>query len=359
MLTLIVGANGQIGNQLCALARDAGLAVRALVRAEAQASDLGHRGIAAAVADLEGPEGPLAAAFDGIEQVVFTAGSGAATGKDKTLMVDLHGAVRCIDLAVARDVRHFVMISAYRVHDPLAGPEPLRPYLAAKLAADRVLASSGLHHTILRPGRLTDEPGTGRVRTAAAAGEDITIPRADVAAAALAALADPVPADRTIDLLGGETPIAEVIGRGPGASFTLHERLRADTVMLGRLPLSLVLLARDGRYPWVILVPARAGVREAHELPAPERDRLARESAAVAACMQRALRADKMNVATLGNVVPQLHVHHVARFTGDDAWPGSIWGAHPAQPYDQDALARRTTELRAAFAAIPGFVPAS
>lgn len=359
MSTLIIGASGQIGTQLCTLARDAGLAVRALVRREAQAGDLGRRGIAAVVADLEGPEAALAAAFDGVEQVVFTAGSGAATGKDKTLMVDLHGAVRCIDLAVARGVRHFVMISAHRAHDPLAGPEPLRPYLAAKLAADRVLAGSGLHHTILRPGRLTDNPPTGRVRTAAAAGEDITIPRADVAAAALAALADPVAADRTIDLLGGDTPIADVIGADPSAPFRLHERLYADTVTLGWLPLCRVLLVRDARYPWVMLVPARAGLREAHELPAPERDRLARESAAVSACMQRALGADKMNVAALGNLVPQLHVHHVARFTGDDAWPGPIWGAHPAQPYDQAALARRVAELRAAFAVIPGFVRAS
>ncbi|WP_428267783.1 SDR family oxidoreductase [Haliangium sp.] len=216
MSTLIIGANGQIGAQLCALAHDAGVPVRALVRREAQAAAFGQRGIEAVVADLEGPQDALAAAFDGVEQVVFTAGSGAATGPDKTLMIDLHGAVRCMDLALARGVTHFVMVSAYRAHDPFAAPELLRPYMAAKLAADRLLAGSGLHYTILRPGRLTNEPGTGRVRTSAATGEDITIPRADVAAAALATLADPVAADRTIILLSGDTPIADAIAADPG-----------------------------------------------------------------------------------------------------------------------------------------------
>ncbi|ACY18575.1 histidine triad (HIT) protein [Haliangium ochraceum DSM 14365] len=367
MSIVVIGANGQIGAQLCELAAAAGHAPRAVVRREQQAQAFRARGIEAVVADLEGPEAALAAALAGATQVVFSAGSGASTGKDKTLLVDLHGAVRCIDLAVAARVRHFVMISAYRVVDPLAGPEPLRPYLAAKLAADRVLAGSGLHYTILRPGRLTDEPGTGRVRSSLAGGEGITIPRADVAAAALAALGDPVAADRAIDLLSGDTPIAEIIGAGAAAgsaaggeaAFVLHERLRADTVEIGRLPLCRVLLARDGRYPWVILVPARAGIREAHELPAGERERLARESAAVAARMQSHFAADKMNVAALGNMVPQLHVHHVARFAGDDAWPAPIWGAHPAAPYDDAALAARVRELRAAFAEIAGFTAAA
>ena len=102
------------------------------------------------------------------------------------------------------------MISAFRVHDVLGAPEKLRPYMAAKAAADRILCGSGLHHTILRPGRLTDEPATGRVRTARGDSTDITIARADVAECTLALLDDPVPSDRIIDLLSGDMPISEL-----------------------------------------------------------------------------------------------------------------------------------------------------
>lgn len=141
-------------------------------------------------------------------------------------------------------------------------------------------------------------------------------------------------------------------------TFLLHPRLEADTLALGELPLCRVLLSLDARYPWVVLVPRRGEIREIHELSREDRARLVEECAAVSEATQAALSADKMNVAALGNMVPQLHVHVVARFEGDDAWPGAIWGAHPPLSYLGEQRAERVAQLRAAFGAIEGFEPA-
>lgn len=138
-------------------------------------------------------------------------------------------------------------------------------------------------------------------------------------------------------------------------SFSLHPRLEADTVSVGRFPSTLVLLHEDARYPWVILVPELEGIREIHDLPYEIRHQLLDQSCGVAAAMQEHFGADKMNVAALGNMVPQLHLHHIARFEGDDAWPGAIWGAHPAREYSSEALEARRGELRGAFASLDGF----
>lgn len=142
------------------------------------------------------------------------------------------------------------------------------------------------------------------------------------------------------------------------SAFELDPRLAEDGEPVGGLPLCLVRLHRDARYPWVVLVPARAGTRELHELSEGDRRALVEETAAVAGAMQGALGADKMNVAALGNVVPQLHVHVVARYAADDAWPRPVWGAHPPLPYTPDSLAERVALLARAFSPIPGFVPA-
>ncbi len=140
------------------------------------------------------------------------------------------------------------------------------------------------------------------------------------------------------------------------SGFVLHERLAADCVVLGDLPLSRVLLARDGRYPWLILVPRHAGLREIHHLCEADQQQLMRESCALGRLMETVLSPDKLNVAALGNLVPQLHLHHIARFTGDDAWPGPIWGRFEAQHYDNaEAEADRWRER---LASLSDFVPA-
>lgn len=139
--------------------------------------------------------------------------------------------------------------------------------------------------------------------------------------------------------------------------FELHTRLQADTQLLGDLPLCRVLLAKDSQYPWLILVPRVDNLREIHHLAPAQQQQLMQESCAVATLMEQALSPDKINIGALGNLVPQLHLHHVARFTTDKAWPGPIWGAHPAFPYDPQALRTQADSWRARLAHLAGFIP--
>lgn len=128
--------------------------------------------------------------------------------------------------------------------------------------------------------------------------------------------------------------------------FTLDPTLAADTHVVGRYPLCLCLLMNNARYPWLILVPQRAGLREVHELSEPDQQQLLRESSWTSARLAEGFAADKMNVANLGNVVAQLHWHVIARHHGDDDWPAPVWGRQPALPYAADALAERLRQLR-------------
>ena len=130
--------------------------------------------------------------------------------------------------------------------------------------------------------------------------------------------------------------------------FTLHPTLARDTVELTRLPLCRVLLMNDRRFPWLILVPEREDVREIHELSPADRAALIEEIARASEALAREFQADKVNVGALGNIVPQLHVHVVARTAVDPAWPGPVWGSGPAVPYTVEELA----EVRARLALI-------
>ena len=132
--------------------------------------------------------------------------------------------------------------------------------------------------------------------------------------------------------------------------FELDPQLTADTVVLGKFPLSLVLLSRDANYPWCILVPRRKGIREAHHLSEEDRIQLTNESCHLAEVMADLFVPDKMNVAALGNMVSQLHLHHVARFKDDPAWPKPIWGVVEAKGYSEEELAERVSRLRSALA---------
>lgn len=120
--------------------------------------------------------------------------------------------------------------------------------------------------------------------------------------------------------------------------FDLHPALARDTVEVARLPLCRVLLMKDRRFPWLVLVPERESVREIHELAATDRAELIEEIARASEVLERLFRPDKLNVGALGNVVPQLHVHVVARFAADSAWPGPVWGSGPAVGYMDDEL---------------------
>ena len=127
--------------------------------------------------------------------------------------------------------------------------------------------------------------------------------------------------------------------------FALHERLAADTIGLGDARLSSVRLMNDRRYPWLILVPRRDGLREIHELEAADRALLIEEIAAAGRALQAATGAAKINVGALGNLVPQLHIHVVARSPGDPAWPGPVWGQGRPEPYDAAGLAAERARL--------------
>jgi diadenosine tetraphosphate (Ap4A) HIT family hydrolase len=135
------------------------------------------------------------------------------------------------------------------------------------------------------------------------------------------------------------------------ADFALHPRLAADTFVLGDFPLSRLLLMNDAQYPWCILVPRREGAREIYLLDERDQQLLLRESAQLSRAMMDAFSGHKLNVAALGNVVPQLHVHHIVRFPGDAAWPGPVWGRHAPRPYEAAGRAAVVASLRKHLAA--------
>lgn len=124
---------------------------------------------------------------------------------------------------------------------------------------------------------------------------------------------------------------------GAATRFALHPRLAADTLPVGELPLCSVLLMRDARFPWLILVPRRAALREFTDLPAGARADLMEEIAEASRALEAETGAEKLNVGALGNVVAQLHIHVVARSAADAAWPGPVWGSGAAVPYPPGA----------------------
>jgi diadenosine tetraphosphate (Ap4A) HIT family hydrolase len=129
--------------------------------------------------------------------------------------------------------------------------------------------------------------------------------------------------------------------------FELHPQLAADTTSVAELPLCRLLLSNDANFPWLILVPRRDGIREIHELDEADQCMLLRESVALSKALVAAFGGDKLNVAALGNVVPQLHVHHIVRYRTDPAWPAPVWGRIAAAVYDPAERQRRIDRLRA------------
>ncbi|MCP5366858.1 MAG: HIT family protein [Hyphomicrobiales bacterium] len=127
--------------------------------------------------------------------------------------------------------------------------------------------------------------------------------------------------------------------------FTLHPTLAADTRELARWTLCRVLLMDDARYPWLILVPALPDLREIHDLDAAGRTQLMDEITRASRALEAAFAPDKINVGALGNLVPQLHVHVIARRRDDNAWPGPVWGRHPPRPYAADEARDLTARL--------------
>jgi len=128
--------------------------------------------------------------------------------------------------------------------------------------------------------------------------------------------------------------------------FELHPQLKADTALVQKLDVSQVLLARDSRYPWLILVPEIEGATELHLLPEATYRTVSDEIRFVADRLYRHLNPQKINIGALGNMVPQLHIHVVARWSSDAAWPGPIWGVGEAAPYSEQDLTSQISKIR-------------
>ncbi|WP_328186607.1 SDR family oxidoreductase [Marinobacter sp. OP 3.4] len=207
MRVLIAGANGKIGQHLVRQMAGSPHSARAMVRNPEQAKTMEELGAAeTVVADLEQD---CSHALKDCDAVVFTAGSGPHTGPDKTIDVDQNGAIRLIDAAEAAGVKRFLMVSSMRADAPEKAPEKIHHYLRAKQKADEHLRASSLDFTLVRPGPLTNDPGTGRVELRSRLDRTGSIPREDVAAVLLATLDADNTVHKTFDLLSGDDGIAE------------------------------------------------------------------------------------------------------------------------------------------------------
>jgi diadenosine tetraphosphate (Ap4A) HIT family hydrolase len=129
-------------------------------------------------------------------------------------------------------------------------------------------------------------------------------------------------------------------------TFQLHPRLTEDCIALGRFDLCQLLMMNDSQYPWFILVPEKAGIKEIYQLSKPDRYALIEESSYLAENLATLYKADKMNIAAIGNLVPQLHIHHVVRYQSDKAWPAPIWGKFAAVAYTQQQMADNIARVK-------------
>ncbi|WP_218352946.1 SDR family oxidoreductase [Alteromonas lipotrueiana] len=205
---LVIGASGQIGKQATQKLLDAGHSVTALVRSKDKLSDFDSASLSIFEQNLEED---FSKAFEGQESVVFCAGSGGNTGPEKTLLIDLWAARNAVEFAKKANVKHFIMVSSVGADDPDAADSPIKPYLVAKHMADEHLLNSGLNYTILRPGSLTDEPGTEYVQESMPEkDEDRKVPREDVATAILYSVDQQKASNRIIGLFTGDQPLKAV-----------------------------------------------------------------------------------------------------------------------------------------------------
>lgn len=209
----VVGGHGQVARHLLVDMRRSEHTAVALVRREEYREELEHRGAEVRILDIEHQGADdFARAFEGCDAVVFAAGGGPDGDVDRKRTVDLEGSLKSIEAAQRCGIRRFVQISAIGVDEPLPEDtaEVWRAYVAAKRDSDAALRDSGLDWTILRPGRLTDDPATGLV----ALGPDLPrgeIPRADVGAVAAAVLDEDGTIGAQLDLVGGDTPVTDAV----------------------------------------------------------------------------------------------------------------------------------------------------
>ncbi|RBW50124.1 SDR family oxidoreductase [Marinobacter sp. F3R11] len=209
MHVFIAGSNGQIGQHLLREMADSDHEARALIRHPDQGPELQQLGATETV--LGDLEKDCSEAMRGCDAVIFAAGSGPHTGPDKTIDVDQDGAIRLIDSASAMGIKRFIIVSSMGAGEPQNGPEKLRHYLQAKHNADEHLINSGLNYTVVRPGQLTNDEGTGKVAVSAEHESVGRISRQDVARVLLATLDTSTTTNRVFDVVSGDVPIAEAL----------------------------------------------------------------------------------------------------------------------------------------------------
>ncbi|MDN7241060.1 SDR family oxidoreductase [Planococcus sp. N028] len=213
MKVLVVGANGQIGRHFVKLlSDDPDHTPIAMIRNEEQISFFNSLNVESVLVSLEDSVKDIAGVMTGCDAVVFTAGSGGSTGADKTLLIDLDGAAKTIEAAHQTGTDRFLMVSAIHADRREQWGEEIAPYYVAKHHADNILRSSGLAYTIIRPGALTNDPGTGKIK----AGENLergSIPREDVAAVLYNALTNDHLFAKTFEIVAGDDDIAAALNR--------------------------------------------------------------------------------------------------------------------------------------------------
>jgi uncharacterized protein YbjT (DUF2867 family) len=206
---VIAGGHGKIALRLARLLSARGDVVRSLIRNPGHAAGVHAAGAEPLVADMEELDS-LAEFVEGADAVVFAAGAGPGSGPERKRTVDLGAAVKLLEAAEATGARRYLMVSSIGAGDPSSGSGAMRPYLEAKAQADAALTASGLEWTIVRPGMLTDDDGTGLVWV----GEEerrAAVTRDDVAAVLAACLDEPRTVRKTFVLLQGDTPITEAL----------------------------------------------------------------------------------------------------------------------------------------------------
>ena len=211
MRVAIAGGHGQIALRLARILSERGDDVVGLIRSPDQSDDVRQAGAEPAVVDLEhAVEDEVAQAIAGCDAVVFSAGAGPGSGSARKETMDYGGAVKLIEAAKQAGIRRYVMVSAIDANAEARGEDTFSVYLRAKGRADDAVRASGLDATVVRPGGLTNVAGTGRVTL----GEHLRhgqVPRDDVAALLAAVLDSPNTIGRTVDMIGGDTPVDEAV----------------------------------------------------------------------------------------------------------------------------------------------------
>jgi uncharacterized protein YbjT (DUF2867 family) len=211
MKVAIAGGHGKIAMHLASKLHERGDTVLSIIRKEDQSGDVESVGAEPVVCDLEQVDSTrLAGSISSVDAVVFAAGAGPGSGSERKETVDHLGAVKLIDAAKANGISRYVMISSIGADASARGDDTFAAYLRAKGRADETLIDSGLDYTIVRPTRLTDEPGRGRILIGRGLGRS-SIPREDVAMVVAIALNEPSALGKVFEVAAGSQPIAEAI----------------------------------------------------------------------------------------------------------------------------------------------------